>query len=503
MKKTDLVHYLLTQVKQDGLNKEEAISLVKKLRGSADRSASNAIPPMLHPLVHRNTSDSSGQRFSSTFKGEEFFLRDHVVQGQRVLPGVAHLEMARAAVAQATHFGGVALEGVVFVRPLAVDDEGRAVHIALMPRDGGEIDYEIYTRADAGAPALVHSQGRAVPHEPSEPEVLDLNALRARCQDKSVDGAQCYAVFDALGLNYGERFRAVESLGIGRDDQGQLQVLAKLALPSGASAEPFVLHPSMMDAALQAALGLNLGEPSGASFAGGKASLPYALERLRVFGASPAHAWAWVRYSAGCTAQSPVRKLDIDLVDEQGRVCVRLEGFSSRIIESEPFSAFEQERSRAEAVPESSIDQAPAPADLQQTDTNDLTEKTGHYLKRLLSSTLKLSADRIDVDAPMEQYGIDSILVLQLTTDLEKRFGPLSKTLFFEYQTLRALTDYFVQSHSDRLIELLGIEKRVQVAQPTLQAPAAPARTAAQTRDTRLVPTAAKQEATAISSSLR
>ena len=49
-------------------------------------------------LLQQNTSDLSEQRYSSTFTGEEFFLTDHVVNGQKVLPGVAYLEMARAAV---------------------------------------------------------------------------------------------------------------------------------------------------------------------------------------------------------------------------------------------------------------------------------------------------------------------------------------------------------------------------------------------------------------------
>ena len=57
-------------------------------------------PVLLHPLVHENTSDLSGQRFRTRLSGEEFFLSDHVVQGRRVLPGVAYLEMARAAVAR-------------------------------------------------------------------------------------------------------------------------------------------------------------------------------------------------------------------------------------------------------------------------------------------------------------------------------------------------------------------------------------------------------------------
>ena len=58
---------------------------------------------MLHPLLHSNTSDLSEQRYSSNFTGEEFFLADHRVRMEsgtleKVLPGVACLEMARAAI---------------------------------------------------------------------------------------------------------------------------------------------------------------------------------------------------------------------------------------------------------------------------------------------------------------------------------------------------------------------------------------------------------------------
>ena len=44
----------------------------------------------------------------------------------------------------------------------------------------------------------------------------------------------------------------------------------------------------------------------------------------------------------------------------------------------------------------------------------------------------------------LENYGIDSILAMNLTNQLEKTFGSLPKTLFFEYQTIRELAGYFV-----------------------------------------------------------
>jgi acyl transferase domain-containing protein/acyl carrier protein len=88
-----------------------------------------------------------------------------------------------------------------------------------------------------------------------------------------------------------------------------------------------------------------------------------------------------------------------------------------------------------------------------------LQEKATHYFKKLLSSAIKLPVHRIEADAPMENYGIDSIMVIQLTNQLEKTFGSLSKTLFFEYQNIKEITGYFHEAYPDQLAKLIGIEE--------------------------------------------
>src|SRR6185369_10319862 len=63
---------------------------------------------------------------------------------------------------------------------------------------------------------------------------------------------------------------------------------------------------------------------------------------------------------------------------------------------------------------------------------------------------------KIDSRAPLEKYGIDSILAMKLTNKLEKTFGSLSKTLFFEYQTIAGLAGYFLKAHPAIMREQLG-----------------------------------------------
>ncbi len=104
----------------------------------------------------------------------------------------------------------------------------------------------------------------------------------------------------------------------------------------------------------------------------------------------------------------------------------------------------------------------------------DLAAKTREFLRKEFSVVLKIPEHRIDTKAALENYGIDSILAMNLTSQLEASFGALPKTLFFEYQTINDLADYFVRSHAAKMEKLLGTSSAVQVA-PAAAAVSAPA----------------------------
>src|SRR5262249_52696782 len=88
---------------------------------------------------------------------------------------------------------------------------------------------------------------------------------------------------------------------------------------------------------------------------------------------------------------------------------------------------------------------------------------------------LKLPAHKIDAQVGLEQYGIDSILAMQLTNQLEKTFGSLPKTLFFEYQTIRELTGYFIQQYPAQLAALFAPTGNQAIESVAAALPALPA----------------------------
>ena len=299
----------------------------------------------LHPLVHENTSDFEEQRFSSTFTGKEFFLTDHVVHGQKLLPGVGYLEMARAAVGEAVSsdkksIKGVILKNIAWTRPIGIKEHAIEVHVGLFPEENGEIHYEIYTssvafRALEGKDSIkneevVHGQGAVTFHSLEEIPPIDLTVLKKACNQSRLSGEQCYEIYRTMGLEYGPSYRGIKEVYIGED-----KILAKLSLPSCVADThgQFVLHPSVMDSAFQASIGFALYNQDPETNKK-KQYLPFALKSLDILRRCPSNAWALIQSSEGTSGQG-LRKLDVNLCDESGNVCLRMKGFSSRELEGE------------------------------------------------------------------------------------------------------------------------------------------------------------------------
>lgn len=57
-------------------------------------------------------------------------------------------------------------------------------------------------------------------------------------------------------------------------------------------------------------------------------------------------------------------------------------------------------------------------------------------MKKLIGETLKIPAGKIDSSEQLEKYGIDSIVVVQLTNTLRKEFDHVSSTLFLSIRPL-------------------------------------------------------------------
>ncbi|MCP4136326.1 MAG: methyltransferase, partial [bacterium] len=90
--------------------------------------------------------------------------------------------------------------------------------------------------------------------------------------------------------------------------------------------------------------------------------------------------------------------------------------------------------------------------------TDDLLrEKSAAYIKKLIGEVLKIPVQRIDSATSFEKYGLDSILVVQLSNKLRNVFKNITTTLFFEYQTVDELITHFIKAEKKSLVKLTGL----------------------------------------------
>lgn len=118
-----------------------------------------------------------------------------------------------------------------------------------------------------------------------------------------------------MGINYGKSLQSITAIY-----QGENQQLVYLTLPEEmkSSKRDYVLHPSLMESALQSAIclitqrdGIDSLDP-----------VPLSLEVLKITSACTDEMYAWVRYARGSLPGDNKPKLDIDLIDNQGNICI-------------------------------------------------------------------------------------------------------------------------------------------------------------------------------------
>ena len=99
-----------------------------------------------------------------------------------------------------------------------------------------------------------------------------------------------------------------------------------------------------------------------------------------------------------------------------------------------------------------------------QLDSGTIKEGIANKLKELISEITKLDIGRMDVDKLLDTYGIDSIVITQLNQKLSLHFASLSKTLFFEYQTIGEISEYLAEEYPKECMAWIGGAKKTQAA---------------------------------------
>ncbi|MGW2603240.1 SDR family NAD(P)-dependent oxidoreductase [Streptomyces mirabilis] len=280
--------------------------------------ASGLFDRAAHPLLGIQLQSPDETRW--TFRGEwsedtADWLPDHTVFGRTVVSGTTLIELCRAALAVARPDDPADLTDLLLLSPLTLPDSGTVevsvevvtagpvpeITVHSRPRAQEATGWTLHATVSASAPAAPTADRPPVWPEAAEPAWTP----------------ETYERLTALGLGYGPAFRGVRSAVT----TGDGELLARLSLPPTArdAADPYPLHPALLDAALHVAAGLDASD--------GRVLLPVAVGRCVLPPGGARELTAAVRRTGGSGTDLT---LDVTLWDTDGFPAGRLEGVRLR-----------------------------------------------------------------------------------------------------------------------------------------------------------------------------
>ncbi|MBV8889027.1 MAG: SDR family NAD(P)-dependent oxidoreductase [Alphaproteobacteria bacterium] len=250
------------------------------------------------------------------------WIADHAIEGVPVLPAAAIVETALGA-ARALRPRALALEvsDLELRRPLPFDKgRMRELRTVLLSEDG---DLELRSRPRLSSePLSVHVVGRLSTGSESRAPAMPIARIPVQ---REIGADELYRLAKQLGLDYGPRFRTVTRIEVVTPEEA----IAHLdpAVP-GEGADEYLLHPALLDGALQGLLALLAGREE---MLDGATLLPWRFGRVRIF----APFQRWPRHAALHLTRLGVRSAcaDITLLDESGEVVAELSDCWFRRIE--------------------------------------------------------------------------------------------------------------------------------------------------------------------------
>lgn len=75
-------------------------------------------------------------------------------------------------------------------------------------------------------------------------------------------------------------------------------------------------------------------------------------------------------------------------------------------------------------------------------------------VKDIVCSKIGVDPELVDTDEELKRFGLDSIMILEITESLEQHFGELPKTMFFEYRCIDEVTEYLVSHYTEAAQQL-------------------------------------------------
>ncbi|WP_078968622.1 type I polyketide synthase [Streptomyces sp. NRRL F-6492] len=416
--------------------------------GDAPAQADPGGHPLLGPAVER--ADGGGVLFTGAVPeggAERSWTRGHRLGDRTLLVSGALTELALAA---GERVGLPRVRELTLLAPVDVPEDAPVrLQVSVHAQDDGDAAVTVHARRDDGvpdAPWLLHATG-VLTAEGTEEATGEEDAVGVAFPDggEPVDAAAGYAALAERGVHYEPALRSVREV---RTDG----VTAVADIVPGSPVPGYAIHPTVLDAALQASFlaGLTNGDTNGGATGDTNGDTNAGATGDTNGGAreeaavTVPFAWTDVRTHAPGTPVARIAvtrrgpgELAATAVDADGRVVLTVGGIRLRTLDGPLPEAAPAAPAPARRL--GVVGPAGPPA-ARPADPADLLAA----VSRAVAGILGYDSPRdVRPDRPFRDLGIDSMTAVQLRDHLGRVVGRrLPATLVFDHPTPRAVAAY-------------------------------------------------------------
>lgn len=282
--------------------------------GYRDAGAKESVA--IHPMLDSVDMERSGQRymvFKKRLSPDDPVIRDHRVGGRGVLPGAASLAMMQAALSFTGNGVEATLGNLVWKQPVVVTVGEKELSVTV---NAAATPITVTLSGDDGHRETVYAQAEVIgPRETIPVEAIDIESVRAGCPRHFLR-RDIHRLADGMGIEYGLYFKGIQevwasaSLAVGR-----------FHVPGTYAAElnRCLLHPGMVDSALQTVLGILALEESPSL----RTIMPFSVGKIAIWKGIPPSGYV-------VASRSSQWSYRVTVLDSSGNCCVALDDVAFR-----------------------------------------------------------------------------------------------------------------------------------------------------------------------------
>lgn len=294
---------------------------------SVETSRVNTNTGSSHPCLYKETKFADDKKII-LWEGildvnAHRFLQDHKVKDTVIFPAAGYIDLILASIKKSYGTGYHKIRNINYLQPITLDLRPRNIQIIFKKQRTNSIAFEIFSafENDTNSEWELNCNGDVLLFTEAPDIIKNTDLTRVSDYPRHYTRNEHYALMNSGGVQYGERFQAVDEVWATDGN-----VLGKIVVPDKIKdfTAAYQIHPALLDACFQVSVAsMNLQQHTGEAY------LPYSIGSFYIKPGITVDRILWVSVQNSNNEQSTgdIYSRNIEVFDEEQNLIISISDF--------------------------------------------------------------------------------------------------------------------------------------------------------------------------------